>query len=370
MRVLGRLLLVLLSIIASLAMVEIALRFVPAVSSEHDLRALHEVRPDRPWLYGMRPGAEMSGPGGVRYVANADGFRDRRYARPKPPGTFRVLVVGCSIAFGYGVAMEETFPKQLEARLAAEAPATRIEVVNLGVSGYNPYTEAALLADVGMSYQPDLVLVGFCINDLNDPTLHFDAQTVLRLGTIPDAAFPNPERRRPLPPPASLGERVCRWSRLCAMVADHYAPLPDALLLQAALVPHDDPSDAELAWLRARYGEMAATAAAAHAGFVVVVFPYRNQVHGEAPTRVQERLRALGQEAGWTTIDLLPALRAAARSNPSLFVDIWHLDAVGHGIVADALLTQLRCDGLLPLPAGDNCGERARPLRQNESDPR
>ena len=102
------------------------------------------------------------------------------------------------VAFGYGVEMQQTFPKRMEAQLEARrstartAGATHIEVLNLGVSGYNPYTEAALLADVGPSYQPDLVLVQFCINDLNDPTLHFNVQARLHMGTIPDAAYPEP----------------------------------------------------------------------------------------------------------------------------------------------------------------------------------
>jgi hypothetical protein len=167
---------VLLGLTTGLAAAELALRVLPMTPAS-DVRGLHELRPDRPWLYGMRPGAEMRGPGGVRYQVNADGFRDHTYTRPKPGGTFRIVVLGHSVAFGWGVALEDTYPKLLEARLATLAPGKRLEVLNLGVSGYNAYTEAALFRDVGVGYQPDLVMVEFGINDLNDPTLHFDAQT-------------------------------------------------------------------------------------------------------------------------------------------------------------------------------------------------
>jgi lysophospholipase L1-like esterase len=353
-RVAGRLALLLLGLAVGLAAAELVLRQLPR-GSARDLRALHELRPDRPWLFGLRPGAEVDGPGGVHYAVNADGFRDRRYARPKPPGTFRIVVLGHSIAFGWGVAQEATYPKQLEARFLAFAPAARVEVPNLGVSGYNPYTEAALFADVGAGYGPDLVLVEFCINDLNDPTLHFDAQTTLRLGAIPDAAFPDPSRRHPLPPPPSLAERACHWSRLCTLLADHATPLPDAALLRDALAAHDDPSTRELAWLRARYGEIAAAAGALGARFAIAVFPYAAQVDGRAPARVQERLAGLGREAGWTTIDLLPAFRAAARGGAPLFSDPWHPTAEGHRVAADAILVQLRCRGLVPLPPDGDC---------------
>src|SRR6266478_3239918 len=304
-RVVGRLALVLLGVAAGLATAETALRLFPVGHAAQELRGLHELRPDRPWLYGLRPGAEGSAANGVRYVVNADGFRDRRYARPKPPRTFRIVVLGDSIAFGYRVPMEDTFPKVLETTLAALGAGLRIEVLNLAVSGYNPYTEAALFADVGVGYQPDLVLVQFCVNDLNDPTLHFDAQTVERLDTIPDAAFPDPAHRAP-PPAPSLLPRACARSRLCSLVVERLAPArPDPARLAAALATHDDPSDAE---------------------------------------------------AGWVTIDLLPALReATARGEGALFIDLWHLTAAGHRVAAEALLAQLACRGLLPLPAGTGC---------------
>ena len=43
------------------------------------------------------------------------------------------------------------------------------------------------------------MLVQFCINDLNDPTFHFDASTVRALGELPEKAFPDPEARRAAP---------------------------------------------------------------------------------------------------------------------------------------------------------------------------
>jgi len=358
-RISGRLALVLLGVAAGLAAAELALRVLPIGPPAHDLRGLHEVRPDRPWLFGMRPGAVVRGPGGVRYAANADGFRDRAYARPKPPGTFRIVVLGCSMAFGYGVALEETFPKVLEARLAALAPREHVEVLNLSVSGYNPYTEAALFADVGVRYQPDLVLVQFGINDLNDPTLHFDAATTARLGTVPDAAFPDPQHRLPPPPQPSLAARICRSLRLCLLLVNPAPRLPDAALLRASIVPHDDPSEAELTWLRARYDDIARAAADIGARFAIVAFPYSAQLDGKASDRVQARIAALGRDAGWTTIDLLPAFREAAQSGTSLFVDIWHASAAGHRVAAETVLAQLGCRGLLPLPAAAGCPDAA-----------
>jgi lysophospholipase L1-like esterase len=350
----GRLALLLLGTALGLGAAETALRLLALVRPAEGLRALHEARPDRPWLFGLRPGAEarIAHTGDVVYTINAAGFRDRLYPQQKPPGTFRVVVMGDSIVFGYGVSLEDSFAKRLERALAARAGARPIEVLSLGVNGYNPYTEAALLADVGVRYQPDLVLVAFCINDLNDPTMHFDAQTVLRLGELPDLAFPDPaERRRP--PPPSLAARLCGLSRLCGLLPGRASPL-DPQALAAGLVSYDRPSATQLAWLRDRYGAMAATAARAGARFAAVVFPNSAQIDGKASDTVDREIAALGDAGGWQTIDLLPAFRRGRDTGP-LFIDVWHPTAAGHRVAADALAAELPCRHLVPVPPGPDC---------------
>lgn len=352
----ARALLVLLGLGAGLGLVETALRLAVPARPGRELRGLHEPRLDRPWLFGMRPGAEvrLRVSGAVGYRANADGFRDRRYARAKPPGTFRIVALGDSITFGYGAPEGETFPKLLEARLDAAVASPRFEVLNLGVSGYNPYTEAALFTDVGVGYAPDLVLVQFCVNDLNDPTLHFDAQTALRLDVLPDAAFPDPSRRAAAAP-LSLG---CQGFRVCELVEDVLrarAPADGAALL-STLGAHADPSPPELAWLGARYGEIARAAHGIGARLAVVVFPFATQLDGRAGTQLQEKLTALGRAGGWATIDLLPAFRAAGRNGDTLFLDLWHPTVAGQQVAADALAAQLGCLGLVPVPTGPDCG--------------
>ncbi len=337
-------------VLAALAATETILRVAPW-RQRTDLRALHVARPDRSWLYGLRPGTDAKIPatGSVRYTINADGFRDRLYARPKPPGTFRVVVLGDSIAFGYGVAAEDTFAKQLERRLAAAAPNRPVEVVNLGVSGYNAYNEATLFADVGVTYEPDVVLLQFCVNDLNDPTLHFDASTQLALGAIPDAAFPEPRERRPLP---SRWTRLCHSLRTCTLAFER-AAAPTGEELRDALTLRDG-SGPELAWLGARYAEVAAAAARRGARFAVVTFPHPAHL-ADVPAPLYQRIAALGREGGWATIDLLPAYKRAAAEGERLMLDVWHPTAAGHRLAAETIFADLACHGWLPVVPGPGC---------------
>ncbi len=59
---------------------------------------------------------------GVPVRINNLGFRDRRdYDLAKPPGTFRILVLGDSVTFGHGSHFETTYPYLLEQRLKAVA---------------------------------------------------------------------------------------------------------------------------------------------------------------------------------------------------------------------------------------------------------
>jgi len=356
----ARIVLVLLGAIAGLGVTEVALRALATRGTANDLRGLHEPRPDRPWLYGLRPGVEgqLSVSGSVRYRINTDGFRDRLYQRPKPPGTFRIVVLGDSITFGYGVEVRDTFPKLLEAQLAELAPDQKFEVLSLGVNGYNPYNEAALFADIGVTYEPDLVLVQFCINDLNDPTLHFDAQTRLDVGMLPDGAFPDPAQRPQASPP-SPALRLCRRLRICSLVNDAVlawtATPRDAETTRRALAPNDGRGNGpEWNWLAARYGEIARRAASLGAPVIVLAFPYRDQLDPNPTRRVEDRLVDIGEAGGWTTIDLLPAFRRTDGSEP-LFLDVWHPNAAGHRVAAKAILDQLRCRKLLPLPTDAAC---------------
>ncbi len=88
----------------------------------------------------------------IEYAINAAGFRDRDFPREKPAGVFRILVVGDSHAFGFGVPLDKHFTKLLEGYF------TNVEVMNLGVSGYGVDQELLVLRDAGFAYNPDLVL--------------------------------------------------------------------------------------------------------------------------------------------------------------------------------------------------------------------
>jgi hypothetical protein len=98
----------------------------------------------------------------VPYRTNAAGLRDepRGAKRAEVP---RVLVLGDSYTFGWGVSDAEAYPQRTEVLLGDRG--IRAEVVNAGVPGYNTEQEESLLAEMWPRYQPDMVVVGYVMND-------------------------------------------------------------------------------------------------------------------------------------------------------------------------------------------------------------
>jgi len=95
---------------------------------------------------------------------NGHGFRDREYDLVKPRDTTRIVVLGDSVIWGHGIVLADTFAKQLE-NLLNERLDGRYEVLNFGVSGYSLQQEVEQYLDRASRFQPDIAILGLCIND-------------------------------------------------------------------------------------------------------------------------------------------------------------------------------------------------------------
>jgi len=95
---------------------------------------------------------------------NSDGFRvsnaQEEYEKQKPKDTFRILLLGPSFAFGWGVNFEQTFGAQLQKLLteASFVDGSRIEVLNHGVPALPPANDLEWFNHVGRHYSPNLVI--------------------------------------------------------------------------------------------------------------------------------------------------------------------------------------------------------------------
>ncbi len=104
----------------------------------------------------------------------------------KKPGVTRILCLGDSMTFGFGVRAEDAFCARL-AGMLSERTGREMETINAGVPGYNAKNCLGLLRRVGRAVDPDLVLYLFVSNDLDD-TLYPDERHVLYAARHPDLA--------------------------------------------------------------------------------------------------------------------------------------------------------------------------------------
>jgi len=138
-----------------------------------DLGEIVRLAPERRRVFELVPNAQVRlhnflGGQHTPIALNAEGFRDRDYPRAKPPGVRRVVGIGDSYMFGWGVRTGKDYLSVLEDSLAQEMPG-RWEVLNLAVPGYNTAMEVETLVARGLAYDPDVVVVGFCWNDIDLP---------------------------------------------------------------------------------------------------------------------------------------------------------------------------------------------------------
>jgi lysophospholipase L1-like esterase len=98
---------------------------------------------------------------------NSLGLRDREFLPAKPPGVYRILVLGDSTTFGWGVSLDNTASKILERELNAQPPPgyQRFEVINAGTGNYDTVQEVTFYKTRGRELQPDMVILVYFIND-------------------------------------------------------------------------------------------------------------------------------------------------------------------------------------------------------------
>ncbi len=84
-------------------------------------------------------------------------------------GEFRILFLGDSITWGDYLPREEVYVERLEARLNGASRGTRYQVINAGMGDLGMAEEVGVLRELGLKTDPDLVGVGFYLNDSRAP---------------------------------------------------------------------------------------------------------------------------------------------------------------------------------------------------------
>lgn len=102
-------------------------------------------------------------------IINEYGQHDDSFPIKKSKKELRILNLGDSITMGHGLTRDETYSKYLESILSDSLKNYEtIRAINAGVQGYSTFQELEVLKRDTI-FQPDIVTIGFCLNDVTEP---------------------------------------------------------------------------------------------------------------------------------------------------------------------------------------------------------
>ena len=100
---------------------------------------------------------------------NAWGFRGGATDLRKEEGSLRIVGLGDSVMFGWGVREEQCYLSLLGDKIRARYPDLELDIINTGVPGYNTVMEVEAFKAKWLVHEPDIVIIDYVPNDLQLP---------------------------------------------------------------------------------------------------------------------------------------------------------------------------------------------------------
>lgn len=263
---------------------------------------------------------------GVEYSINSFGLRDKEYSFKK--NNYRIIALGDSITMGYGVALEDSFTKKLEAIINFDNK-RRVEILNFGVPGYNTKMEYMLLKEIGLEFDSDMVILIYTLNDI----------------------FSYPESilfKLPLPV-VKVIEKIHNHSCLVQYLR---CRLKDAVKQKGYSDPDSLFSDKNILWQENKQyiREIASLCKNKDNKLIFVIYPHSiGSWNIYALKNVCVSIQEFAESQGIPTLNLFPCFEKVMMENKvTLGEDDPHLNSQGHEIVAKAVYDFIIRNNILP----------------------
>jgi lysophospholipase L1-like esterase len=264
---------------------------------------------------------------GARLRTNESGYRAAPLQAFARRGGLKVLVLGPSSAFGWGVREEETYAARLESMLAEASRARGAAVFNAGQIGYSSWQGLALYRGELRPMRPDVVVIAYGVNDADTRRFFFDS--------------PDPDR-------IELAKRRDGWTVGAQNALGRLACFRWAVRrMRGAAGGASESHDASRSWrvapgeLRENVGEMIRIAREDGGRAILLTTPMNQdafaRAQGAEPRRLSRDLlevnAAIKQAARELSVDLCDA-HARLDGQTDAFVDPIHPSAAGHAAIA------------------------------------
>jgi lysophospholipase L1-like esterase len=297
----------------ALGVLEVSMRAWNLLGSEFysDIRRYMNVLERDPNLYFKNPSDYRGVYQHVEIATNEIGMRDRPL-QPHSASAVSLLILGDSVAFGWGVRVEDTFARQLETTLRFEGRPVR--TLNASVPGYNTYQEWTFLRLNAQRLRPDRVLLLYVDNDIDaiDPAR-------VHMGVRPNL----------WQDPQGVADYYLSQSRVYFM-ARHILPV----LLGSRVSVSE--RRATPGWQDSMRCVSRIAAYCRTAGMPLAVIHYR-MLPDPVSDAIEADLSSLARNDGFFSADTLPWFRGRnIRQLTNSFIDT-HPNAAAHRILADGV---------------------------------
>jgi len=251
---------------------------------------------------------------GVDVKINSEGLRDYEYPLEKGPNTYRIMMLGDSTTFGWGVRLEDTAAKILERRLNESGTATgkRFEVLNAGVGNYDTVQEVTYYETRGRAFRPDAVILVYFINDPEPVPIE-------RKGVLIDRSY-------------LIAFTINRFDGILRRTGER----PGFQAYYASLYDDDRPG---FQACKAALKSLATATRAEGAQVLVAILPELHQINENYPfTAEHQKIKDVVTSEGMAVVDLIDGLR-----NHGPESTLWvtpqddHPNAKANGLVAAQL---------------------------------
>lgn len=321
-----------------------AYNYVTMIQPNPDLEIIYNLKPNLDGFFAKYP-----------LKTNRHFMRGPEVQLEPAPGVVRLMGLGDSVMFGWGVSYEQSALTVLGG-LLSEKLGKPVETLNLGCPSYNTANEVAVFRKMGRKFKPKLVMLVFVENDFGFPGLMIEP--VLPWTT--HRCYIKRQLSRTL---ASLwrdahaaDEEFVSTRRLDEIRGKKEANLTSEERWHQQVSAHYNKMIGTDA-VAANFRELANMLKADGAMGVVVYNPIRI-VLGKPETYEKHAgfVVDAARKAGLLALDMTPVYEKYLRGNnltamgQALWVNDkdWHPNGIGHELMANAVLAELERGGALP----------------------
>ena len=309
----------------------------------------------------------------IEFRFNRCGHRAGMECGPKPADTFRIVMIGSSVAMGERVQRDESFAALLPVQIS-QFTGRPVELYNESM-GWGFSRSTSLRFNEVLDAQPDMILWTLTPMDVERAALIVPALDDVGAGSGLSLAAKAWERTRTAFAVQSFSGAIAAiFSRTrTALLLRHFLYQSQSHYVKAFLMS----SDEEAGYLKSDQGpewkdrlsefdrdaaQMEGQARAAGIPFVAVLIPERAQAAmismgtwptGFDPYNLDAELRSIIVSHGGVYLDILPEFRTIPNPEQYYFPVDGHPNPAGHAIISAMLARAITSGAILPLKAGD-----------------